>query len=70
MPAEEPVCRYDSFFDYLDKIIDREGSKYSGKKTLLAEKIIPHMTKENLSVMLDMDESMDRICSIIKSWNS
>lgn len=68
--AKEAVGRYDSFFDYLDKIIDREGTKYSGKKTLLAEKIIPYMTKENVSLMLDMDESMERICSIIKSWNS
>lgn len=68
--ADEAVGRYESFFDYLNKIIDREGIKYNGKKTILAEKIIPHMTKENLSTVLDMDESMKQVCSIIKAWNA
>lgn len=68
--AESSVGRYDSFFDYLDKIINDEGRKYNGKKTLLAEKIIPHMTKYSLATMLDMDEKMERVCSIVRAWNS
>ncbi|ENM5724768.1 AAA family ATPase [Vibrio mimicus] len=60
---------YDNFFNYLDNLIDGEGRKYSNKKTLMAEKIIPFMEKENLSNMLDFANCMDRTCSSIRSWN-
>lgn len=68
--AAAPVDRYENFFSYLDRLIDGEGTKFSNKKTLLAENIIPHMTRENLSTVLDVNESMNRICSIIVAWNS
>ena len=68
--ATEHVGRYDSYFDYLDQLVDGEGAKYSSKKTLMAEKIIPYMTRENLSSMLDISEDMEKVCRAIKSWNS
>ncbi|MBO2571602.1 AAA family ATPase [Shewanella algae] len=68
--AAEHVGRYDSYFDYLDQLVNGEGTKYSNKKTLMAEEIIPHMTKENLIQMLDINENMERVCEIIDSWNS
>lgn len=68
--AAAAVGRYDNFFDYLNQLIDGEGTKFSSKKTLLAENIIPHMTRENLSTVLDINETMQRICTIIHIWNS
>jgi putative ATP-dependent endonuclease of OLD family len=63
------VGTYESFFDYLDNIVDG-GSSYNAKKPLLAERLAPHMTKENLTVVLDMNENMSRVCDAIRSWNS
>jgi len=68
--AVEHVGRYDSYFDYLDQFVNGEGAKYSNKKTLMAEELIPHMTKENLVQMLDINENMERVCGAIESWNS
>ena len=68
--ATEHVGRYDNYFDYLDQLIKGEGSKYSREKTRMAEEIIPHMTRENLSQMLDINESMERVCMSIISWNN
>ena len=64
------VGQYESFFDYLDKIIPNEGRKYNAKKPLLAERLIPHMTRENLSQVLDLDRHMVKVCASIRSWNS
>lgn len=64
------VDRYESFFDHLDRAVAGQGEKYSGKKPLLAEKLAPHMTKECLSEVLDMDDNMNRLCTAIRSWNS
>ncbi|MBK1829707.1 AAA family ATPase [Verrucomicrobiaceae bacterium R5-34] len=64
------VERYESFFEYLDTIVDGEGSKYNGKKPLLAEKLSPMMTKENLKEVLDINVNMIKVCDAIRSWNS
>ncbi len=64
------VDKYESFFDYLDNIVAGEGAKYNAKKPLLAEKLAPHMTKDNLSDVLDMDDNMTQVCSAIRAWNS
>lgn len=64
------VGKYDSFFDYLDLIENGTGKKFFSKKSLLAENLVPHMTKENLSRMLDLDEQMKKICKEIEKWNS
>ena len=62
--------QYNSFFDDLDKIIDGEGTRYSKKKTLLAEIMIPHMTRANLFPILNLDDDMNRTCRAIECWNS
>lgn len=64
------VGKYESFFDYLDLIENGTGKKFFQKKSLLAENLVPHMTKENLSRMLDLDEQMKKICKEIEKWNS
>lgn len=66
----EQVGKYDSFFDHIDRIVEGEGSKYNSKKPLLAEKLVPFMTKENLVGVLDLDENMTSVCRAIHNWNS
>lgn len=66
----EQVNRYGSFFEYLDNLIAGEGTKYNSKKPLLAEKLAPHMTRANLTGILDINENMNQICDAIRSWNS
>jgi hypothetical protein len=68
--SSNQVDRYESFFDYLDSIVAGEGSKYSAKKPLLAEKLAPHMTRANLADVLDMNENMEKVCTAIRAWNS
>lgn len=63
------VAKYGSFFAHLDSIADGVGTKYNSKKPLLAEKIAPHMTMENLAGVLDMDKNMRKVCDAIRSWN-
>lgn len=64
------VDRYESFFEYLENIVAGEGGKYNAKKPLLAEKLAPHMTLENLTEVLDLNENMNLVCDAIRSWNS
>lgn len=64
------VGKYESFFDYLDNIVEGEGTKYSAKKPILAEKLAPHMTRDNLSEVLDMNDNMTQVCEAIRAWNS
>jgi len=66
----DQVGKYDSFFDHIDGVVAGEGSKYSNKKPLLAEKLVQHMTKDNLLEILDLDECMNNICTAIEGWNS
>lgn len=67
--GSEQVGMYDSFFDHLDNIVHGEGKKYNLKKPLLAEKLVPHMTKENLMGIWDIDENLIEVCNAIRSWN-
>jgi len=64
------VEQYSSFFEHLDDLSDKEGTRYSAKKPLLAEKLVGLMTKENLSPILDLDKQMNEVCKSIRRWNS
>jgi hypothetical protein len=66
----DQVGRYDSFFDYLDNLSNGQGTKYNAKKPLLAEKLAPYMTRENLAGVLDIDANMIQVCNEIRAWNS
>lgn len=63
------VKPFESFFKYLDKGKKGLNKKYSIKKPLFAEKILPFMTKDNMCSVLDLDEKMIEICQRISSWN-
>jgi hypothetical protein len=66
----DQVGQYNSFFDHIDYIREGEGNKYLSKKSLLAEKLVQYMSKENMLSVLDLDEKMNEVCAQIKAWNS
>lgn len=70
LTGSEQVGIYDSFFDYLDNLSNGQGTKYNAKKPLLAEKLAPYMTRENLTEVLDLDANMIQVCNEIQAWNS
>lgn len=63
------IGQYDDFFDCLDKMKRGEGKSYRSKKPLMAERICPHLTKENLEGLFDLNEQLGKICKKIKEWN-
>ena len=60
---------YSSVFESIDKAYLGKGSAFEKKKPMFAEAIISHMTKDNLSQVLDLDEKMTKLCEIIRNWN-
>jgi len=63
------VGPYDDFFDYLNSISKNDSTLYSKKKPLLAGKIIPHLTRQNISQVLDLADQLESICQQIRDWN-
>lgn len=68
--GSEVISQYNSFFELLDSIRAGEGTKYLAKKPLLAEKLVPLMSKENMSNILDLNERLIEVCDRISGWNS
>ncbi|CAG0994745.1 hypothetical protein MTYP_02489 [Methylophilaceae bacterium] len=64
------VGQYENFFDYLDNIRAGEGQRYSSRKPLLAELLVPNMTSENIAGVLDLTDKLEGLCNAIKKWNS
>ncbi|MNV88187.1 hypothetical protein D3C71_1823700 [compost metagenome] len=65
----EPVGQYENFFDYLERYLPNKGKSFEGKKTALASKLIPYMTRGMLENTLDFNESIIELCKEIKRWN-
>ena len=61
---------FSSVFDSINKVYPGKGLKFERKKPLFAELMISYMTKDNLSLVLDLDEKMNKLCEIIRNWNS
>ena len=66
----DQVGRYVNFFEYLNSIEKNKGTYYSTKKAMLAEEIVPHLSKENLNEILDLSKKLDSICDRIRTWNN
>lgn len=64
------VGQFESFFNYLDGVVSGEGERLKNKKPFLAEKLAPFMSRENMSLVLDLDARMSAICAEIEAWNS
>ena len=67
---DENVGLYEPFNDYIEKIKSGEGDRFISKKVFFAEEIRSHLTKENLSTMIDLKEKMDELIIRIKKWNA
>jgi hypothetical protein len=66
LPPLEPFA---DIAAYLDKIEDGEGAKYLRNKVLFAGKIIPHITRDGLTVVLDLEYKMVEAHQRILEWN-
>lgn len=66
----EQIDQYANFFEYLNNIDNGQGNFYSGRKSLLAEKLAAYMTRESLGDVLDLGEKLEDLCGVIKGWNN
>lgn len=66
---DTPLEQYDSFFDYIERLMPSDGSRYRAKKMLLAEQICPLLTLEMISPVLDLKTRLDDLCGAIRRWN-
>jgi len=66
----QQVELYENFFDYLDSMEEGKGKHYEKKKPLLAERVIPHLSKDNIAETFDLSSRLDAICAAIRTWNS
>ena len=65
------VGQYQPFSDYLDKMIKRgEGKRFLSNKVLFAENICPHLCRDNLISILDLEERLNEVCKRIRKWNA
>lgn len=64
------VEQYGDFFDYLDGVSKGRGKHYSSRKSLLAENVASHVTRETLAEVLDLGEKLEELCMTIKKWNN
>jgi putative ATP-dependent endonuclease of the OLD family len=69
-PVDTDVAAFESFFEYLETISPGMGRKHEKKKYLLAELLIPKMTRQNCEKRLDLDIHMTRVCEEIRKWNN
>ena len=68
--AESQRDPHESFFDYLDHLRTNKGKEFREEKPLLAEQLVPYMTRERLAEVLDLSERLDRLCGEIRKWNN
>ena len=68
---DKQIEQYQLFSDYLDKMIRKgEGKKFLSNKVLFAEKICPHLCREYLMPILDLEERLNEVCKHINKWNA
>ena len=68
--VQKDLGLYDSFWSYLNEIKPGEGSKFSQKKVMFAEKIRPYLDRQDLSTTSDMEKRMVEIIERIRKWNN
>jgi AAA15 family ATPase/GTPase len=64
------VEQYGNFFEYLNGVENGQGDYYSGRKSLLAEKLAPHITRESINGVFDLEEKLEELCGLIRDWNN
>jgi predicted ATPase len=67
--AAQQVGDFTDFFEWLEEIRPDLGKSMVKQKPLLAERLVPHMSREGFNGILDLDERMREVCSQIRRWN-
>jgi hypothetical protein len=67
--AAHDLSQYEDFFDYLNTVSADEGKRYSKRKSLLAEKLVPYMTKQNICEQPSLASHLKKLCEAIVQWN-
>jgi hypothetical protein len=60
---------YSDFANTLESIRHGEGKRFVRNKVLFAEKVLPHLSTENLSQTLDWDHRASAALAAIEIWN-
>lgn len=66
---DETFEQYMDIKDFLNSIERGEGDKYQNGKVKFANKVIPHLEKEDLGNTLDLKTQINSLIEQIKSWN-
>jgi hypothetical protein len=66
LPPLEP---YEDIAEYLNRIEAKEGDIYLRKKVLFAGKVIPHITEDGLTGVLDLEDKIATARDRILEWN-
>lgn len=61
--------QYENIVDYLDRIKDGGGRRFSANKVKFASQISSHMDVADLSTRLNLKEQMENVVKKIKMWN-
>ena len=61
--------RFSDFSIYLDRLMPGEGRRFLKNKTLFAEKMLPHITKQGIEETLDLANQVRAAGELIKRWN-
>lgn len=64
-----PLERYADIAEYLNEMKADEGDRFLRNKVLFAERVIPHITRESLAVVLDLEAKISTAYSHILAWN-
>jgi putative ATP-dependent endonuclease of the OLD family len=64
-----PLKRYADLKEYLNGIESDEGERFVRNKVLFAEKVLPHITKDNLAEVLDLEDKISKAYRRILEWN-
>jgi len=66
---QEQMAQFDSFPDYLSRVSDGLGEKYTKKKYHYATEIVEHITDDDALDVLDLKSNIKKISNKIRSWN-
>jgi len=69
MKMSKQLGKYDDYRVYLEESLPNDSEKFYKRKVLFAEKIRPHLQKENLEKIYDINDKMNEVIAEIKNWN-
>lgn len=61
--------RYEDIKDYLASVSPGAGRRLENGKIAFAEDVLPHLTRESISMVEGLPGQLDAICAKIREWN-